>query len=171
MERDFSETASQLIGASRISESSLLFGIGFESFPPIMFSESALRKIVLLVDDHPLTRRVVSVLLRSIGYDVRTAGSGHAALHFLDICRPDAIVLDLLLPDISGIEVLKRLRDDAFLADTPILIFSGDRDDLARIEHSDAQACLAKGSVSWKTLADQVDQLTGGPSAGAALIP
>lgn len=117
-------------------------------------------RMVLLVDDHDLTLRTISILLRNSGFDVRTALTGRAALHFLHIFRPDAVVLDLALPDISGLDVLNWLRGDPFLADTPVLIFSGDHDSLAAEPDIKSEASLLKGSASWQTLIERVIQLT-----------
>jgi two-component system, OmpR family, KDP operon response regulator KdpE len=65
---------------------------------------------VLVVDDEPPIVRAVAANLRARGYDVVTAGSGDAALTSVEASQPDCVVLDLGLPGVAGLEVLRRLR-------------------------------------------------------------
>jgi two-component system OmpR family response regulator len=71
---------------------------------------------VLVVDDEPTLAELVSMALRLEGWDVRSAADGLAAVRTAREFRPDAVVLDVMLPDIDGLEVLRRMR-----ADTPAL--------------------------------------------------
>lgn len=87
---------------------------------------------MLLVDDEPTLLRVLEINLRAAGFDVRTAASGAEALRSAAAEAPDAVVLDLGLPDLGGWEVLVRLRDLDGLEATPVVIMSGvDGDDAA----------------------------------------
>jgi two-component system KDP operon response regulator KdpE len=65
---------------------------------------------VLVVDDEPSILRVVAANLRARGYEALTAATGQDALTVIEAQQPDCIVLDLGLPDIGGLEVLRRLR-------------------------------------------------------------
>jgi len=67
---------------------------------------------VLVVDDEPNLAEVLSSVLRHEGWDVRTARTGLSAVRTGREFRPDAIVLDMMLPDFDGIEVMRRLRAD-----------------------------------------------------------
>jgi two-component system OmpR family response regulator len=67
---------------------------------------------VLVVDDEPNLAEVLSSVLRHEGWDVRTAGTGLSAVRTGREFQPDAIVLDMMLPDFDGIEVMRRLRAD-----------------------------------------------------------
>jgi two-component system, OmpR family, response regulator MprA len=95
------------------------------------------RPRVLVVEDDA---DIAGVLRRSLdkeGYDVRVAGDGEAALDQAGVFSPDAVVLDLGLPKLDGVEVCRRLRTDG---DVPILILTA-RDALeARVEGLDAGA-------------------------------
>src|SRR4051795_2333080 len=71
------------------------------------------RGSVLVVDDEPTIAEVVCRYLEVAGYDARVAGDGARALELADERRPDLVVLDLMLPRIDGLEVMRRLRQGA----------------------------------------------------------
>ena len=68
------------------------------------------RGSVLVVDDEPTITEVVSRYLQRAGYDTRIAGDGPRALELAGVQRPDLVVLDLMLPGMDGLEVMRRLR-------------------------------------------------------------
>jgi two-component system KDP operon response regulator KdpE len=76
---------------------------------------------VLVVDDEPSILRVVTANLRARGYEALAAASGTDALTAIETQQPDCIVLDLGLPDVSGLEVLRRLRA---WTTTPVVILT-----------------------------------------------
>lgn len=65
---------------------------------------------VLVVDDEPNLTELLSMALRYEGWDVRTAGTGMAAVRAARELGPDAVALDMMLPDFDGLEVLRRMR-------------------------------------------------------------
>jgi two-component system OmpR family response regulator len=67
---------------------------------------------VLVVDDEPSLAELLASVLRYEGWDIKTAGDGASAVRTAREFRPDAVVLDVMLPDFSGLEVLRRLRAD-----------------------------------------------------------
>src|ERR1700733_1614886 len=67
---------------------------------------------VLVVDDDPSLAELLASVLRYEGWNVRTAGTGADAVRTAREFRPDAVVLDIMLPDFSGIEVMRRLRGE-----------------------------------------------------------
>jgi two-component system OmpR family response regulator len=77
---------------------------------------------VLVVDDEPSLAELLSMALRYEGWDVRTAADGLAAVRAAREFRPDAVVLDMMLPDLDGLEVLRRLRSDG--GDVPVLFLT-----------------------------------------------
>ena len=81
---------------------------------------SALR--VLVVDDEQMLTDLLSMALRMEGWDVRTAGSGFHALQAARDFEPDAIVLDIMMPDLDGMAVLQRLRQSG--NDVPVLFLT-----------------------------------------------
>ncbi|GAA1825085.1 response regulator transcription factor [Agromyces salentinus] len=77
---------------------------------------------VLVVDDEPSLTDLLKMALRYEGWDVRTAADGVSAVKAAREFRPDAIVLDIMLPDIDGLEVLQRVRADG--TETPVLFLT-----------------------------------------------
>jgi two-component system OmpR family response regulator len=66
---------------------------------------------VLVVDDEAVLAEMVSMALRYEGWNITTAGDGTSAITSARAARPDAVVLDVMLPDMSGLEVLRKLRE------------------------------------------------------------
>jgi two-component system OmpR family response regulator len=77
---------------------------------------------VLVVDDEPSLTDLLSMALKYEGWDIRTAPDGQKALSAAREFRPDAVVLDIMLPDIDGLKVLQRLRADG--SDVPVLFLT-----------------------------------------------
>src|SRR5690606_15710242 len=66
----------------------------------------------VVVDDESTLSELISMALRYEGWDVRTASDGQSALRTIREFAPDVVVLDIMLPDIDGLQVLKRMRAD-----------------------------------------------------------
>ena len=79
---------------------------------------------LLIVDDDTDTLRLVGLMLERQGYDVLAASSGDQALSLAKSASPDLILLDVMMPDIDGYEVTRRLRVDANTADIPVIMFT-----------------------------------------------
>jgi DNA-binding response OmpR family regulator len=79
---------------------------------------------VLLVDDNEVARYILRDLLDLPWLDVREAANGTEALASISERKPDAVILDLLMPDISGFEVLRRLRGNPVTESLPVLIYT-----------------------------------------------
>ena len=92
---------------------------------------------VLVVDDEPHILRALQTNLRGAGYDVATAASAREALSAAAMRPPDAIILDLVLPDGSGIEVARELRT---WSSAPILVLSVVGDEAEKVAALDAGA-------------------------------
>jgi two-component system, OmpR family, KDP operon response regulator KdpE len=106
---------------------------------------------VLIVDDEPSILATMGPLLRSRGYEVVTAMSGRAALDSVGRDKPDLIVLDLGLPDVDGIEVCRRVREQAT---TPIVVLS------ARGAEGDKVRALDTGADDYVTKPFGAEELT-----------
>lgn len=80
---------------------------------------------VLLVDDYPDALEVWTLFLQTAGYSVAAAANGHTALELASEQAPHVVVLDLQLPDLSGLEVAKRLRGRAETSTVPLIALTG----------------------------------------------
>jgi len=78
-------------------------------------------KTVLVVDDDDMTRSVVAGILRGSGYQVVMAQNGEEGLGALATMAPEAILLDVRMPGIDGVEVCRRIRQNPDRADTPVI--------------------------------------------------
>jgi CheY-like chemotaxis protein len=113
--------------------------------------------VILIVDDHPITLQVVARLLRSRGHDARTAPSGHAALHILSQIRPSLIILDICMPDIDGLAILRILRHDRRYVNTNVIAFTASSELGEQALASGAQAVFVKGDLPLDSFLAQVD--------------
>jgi two-component system, OmpR family, KDP operon response regulator KdpE len=105
---------------------------------------------ILVVDDEPQILRSLRTTLASHGYDVQTAATGEEALAAVDGRLPDLVVLDLVLPGLSGLEVCRHLRARSSL---PILVLS------ARGDERDKVAALDLGADDYLTKPFGVNEL------------
>jgi two-component system, OmpR family, response regulator len=106
---------------------------------------------VLVVDDEPNIRELVQVALKFHGCSVTTAASGKEALRQVDATKPDLIVLDVMMPDIDGFEVCRRLR--AAGNEVPVIFLT------ARDTSSDTVTGLAIGGDDYVTKPFSVEAL------------
>jgi CheY-like chemotaxis protein len=86
--------------------------------------DSMTMRTVLFVDDDPDVLALAKEWLSAQGYRVLEAEGAFQALDLLRESRPDAMVLDLMMPDRTGVEVLEEVRFDPQLADLPVICFS-----------------------------------------------
>jgi two-component system KDP operon response regulator KdpE len=89
---------------------------------------------ILIVEDDEDTAEVVVTALNEAGYSARAVDCGEEALYEIASKNPDLVLLDLVLPDIHGLEVLRRVRDNSFM---PMIVLSGmaqDRDKIQALE-------------------------------------
>ena len=106
---------------------------------------------VLVVDDEQTLSELVGLALRYEGWEVRTAVDGMSAIAAARDFRPDLVVLDVMLPDIDGLEVLRRLRAD--IERMPVLFLTA-RDDV-----SDRIAGLTAGGDDYVTKPFSIEEL------------
>jgi len=92
---------------------------------------------VLVVDDEPQILRALRINLQARQYDVVTAADGAEALHAAASVHPDLLILDLGLPDIGGVEVIRKLRT---WTPIPIVVLSGRADSRDKVDALDAGA-------------------------------
>jgi CheY-like chemotaxis protein len=101
-------------------------------------------RTILVVDDEPAIADLLAELLEDEGYIVRTANSGEEALVQLKTLRPDAIMLDLYMPVISGASLLPLIRGMAEFERTPIIVMSASAPAANALQDEGADAVLLK---------------------------
>ncbi|RMG94754.1 MAG: response regulator [Chloroflexi bacterium] len=79
---------------------------------------------ILIVDDEAMTRKLLRMMLGPAGYEIFEAEDGLDALHQVAKQVPDLIILDIMMPNMDGLEVCRRLRAQKETADIPIIILS-----------------------------------------------
>jgi CheY-like chemotaxis protein len=115
------------------------------------------RKRLLVVEDNPSEQLSIRELLGYDDIDVTVAASGEEALGLVNEQQFDCVVLDLRLPDMSGFEVLERLRDTPSLSDLPVVVFTGKEltaEEDARL-HTLARSVVVKDVESPERLLDE----------------
>jgi CheY-like chemotaxis protein len=105
---------------------------------------------ILVVDDDPVAQRVLNAQLRKVGHAVVAARSGESALKQLSESFCDLVILDIGLPDIDGLTLLRTLRADVNHQAIAIIMLtsSGQADDYAKAEAAGANAFLRKPASS-----------------------
>lgn len=91
------------------------------------------RPMVLVVEDEPAQREVLAYNFESEGFRVTQAGNGEEAMILVDEVAPDVIVLDWMLPNVSGIEVCRRLKSRAETRAVPIIMLSARSEEVDRV--------------------------------------
>ena len=83
---------------------------------------------ILIVDDEPSIITALTVRLEAVGYTVHQATNGAQGLQQAETIRPDAIILDVRMPDMTGLEVCRRLKDNPELQSIPVIFLSANAD-------------------------------------------
>jgi CheY-like chemotaxis protein len=103
---------------------------------------------ILLVEDSKFLRLATERALTRAGYEVSSAADGEEALRVARQRSPDLILLDMLLPKMSGPEVLKALKEDAFTQAIPVVVITGlSQKNAARLQEDGAFAFLEKSAL------------------------
>jgi excisionase family DNA binding protein len=104
------------------------------------------RRVILIVDDDERLREFVRVNLEMEGYSVREAASAEEGLAALDEEPPDLILLDVMMPEVDGWEMLQRVQERHGVGAIPVIMFSGkvDEDSLKRATSRGAQGFIGK---------------------------
>lgn len=94
-------------------------------------------KLVMVVDDEESMVHLLRTILEARGYEVATATGGRQALSLVKDRRPDLVLLDLMMPEMDGWEVLHELRQDPATSSIPVIIVTVKRDELDRTVGTD----------------------------------
>jgi CheY-like chemotaxis protein len=108
--------------------------------------------MILVVDDHAEVRKSVVRLLASNGYEAMAVAGGREALLFLQTQAPGLVILDLNMPEVDGLDVLRAVRTDARIVGLPVVILTATADDELRrseVVSLGVQDWIAKVSDGW----------------------
>jgi two-component system, response regulator, stage 0 sporulation protein F len=108
---------------------------------------------ILVVEDSWLTRRVICKILRTEGYETWEASSGPEALEMLGTQTPDCMLLDLLMPDMEGREVLQAMREKGLKI--PVIVITAD------IQSTTREECIELGAIAVIHKMPNSDELIG----------
>ncbi len=118
-------------------------------------------KKILITEDDPFVARIYQTRFRSEGFEVSIAGDGSRAIRQLTANPPDVVLLDLMLPQINGVEVLKFIRANDALRDVPVLVLSSSvaGELVQAAKNGGANKILSKALCSPRHVVDEVRKL------------
>jgi DNA-binding response OmpR family regulator len=124
-------------------------------------------KKVLIIEDEQIITNIYRNKLTVEGYQVETAPDGETGLELVRTFHPDAIVLDLMLPKMSGVEVIKQIRSESEFSKLPIIVFSNIylNNMIQDAWRAGATKCLSKTGCSPREFIDMVRQTVGDSGA------
>lgn len=115
---------------------------------------------ILVVEDDKFLRKVYESKLPKLGYAVVSAADGEAGLEAMKKEKPDLVLLDLIMPKMTGFEFLESVRGDGKLNKIPILVLSnlGQDEDAVRVRELGAKELLIKSNFSIKEVVEKIKQ-------------
>jgi len=121
------------------------------------------KPLILVVEDDPSVQNLLTILLEAEGYEVISARDGLEGLVKMELQHPSLVILDLMMPNVSGDRVIDEIRDDPRLNRVPVVVVSGRHD-----VHESFDDVLGKENVFAKpldpaSLLSRVEALLGGP--------
>lgn len=120
-------------------------------------------KKILIIEDNQIVATVYRNRLATEGYETEIALDGETGLKMMRTFQPDILILDLMLPKMSGVEVIKQIRAEAGLARLPIIVFSNTylTNLIQEAWKAGANKCLSKASCSPQEVLDIIRQIIG----------
>lgn len=121
--------------------------------------------MILIVDDDPLMVRMYQKKFEVDGYSVQVASDGKQALENIRVQSPDLILLDIMMPKLNGLEVLKAIKDSEKYKNIPIILLTNvgsSQEDIDRGLELGAVAYLVKASNRPSTVVEKVKEVLAG---------
>ncbi len=115
-----------------------------------------IKKTIMVVDDNPDIVTIVKTILEGKGFDVLSASSGQELLNLLQNKKPDLIILDIMMPEMDGLEVLSRLKGVAETATIPVILLT------AKVQYEDVLGGYKLGADYYITKPFTSTQLVNG---------
>lgn len=123
-----------------------------------------MNKNILIIEDDDFLQGLEATKIKKSGFEVHTASNGADAIKIIESKQKiDLILLDLLLPDMNGFEILERIRKTAELANIPVIIFSNlnEEKDLKSAEKFNFTEFMVKSNFTLDELTDKITSLIG----------
>ncbi len=159
MQRAAQEAAN---GAAALRQNGYYVSIARRAMP---IAQAAHKLTVLVVEDEPLVAKFMKIVLETEGHVVRMAANREGIVSQLRQALPDIIVLDLMLPDISGFDVLQRMKSHPATAEIPVVIVTG------QATREGVVTGLAFGADGYFTKPFEIDVLLRGIKAVLGQLP
>jgi CheY-like chemotaxis protein len=117
---------------------------------------------VMVVDDASLTRETLTRVLRREGYATTSAATGREALHLIEEQQPDLVLLDVMMPDVDGLELLEKLQNNPQWRALPVIMLTAasDTHTIRRAEQLGAKEYLVKAAFSLQEMLEHVKRYT-----------
>jgi len=115
---------------------------------------------ILIVDDEPNNQRILNYTLKKAGYETMIAANGESALELINASEPDLAIVDVAMPVMDGIALLRRIRAIQKYEHLPVIILTGSGDEMERVHAEEAgiQGFLTKPTSS-KMIIETVNKL------------
>ena len=125
-------------------------------------------KTVLIIEDEPDAAELFAEMMRVSGFRVQKTSSSAPAINMMTSKKPDVVLLDIMMPEVSGIDILRQMRRDPALADIPVIVVSakGMPADIKNGMEAGASTYLTK-PVGFLELKEAVERALGNPSTTA----
>ncbi len=114
------------------------------------------KRTIMVVDDNPDIVTIVKTILEVKGYGVQSAFSGQEVFNLLSEQKPDLIILDIMMPQMDGLEVLTRLKEDSGTATIPVILLT------AKVQYEDVLGGYKMGADYYITKPFTSTQLING---------
>ena len=121
-------------------------------------------KKILIIEDEKFLLEMYEMRLKAAGFEVLSAEEGKIGIHLAVENKPDLIVLDIVLPEMSGYEVLRMLKSDPDTKDIPVLVFSnlGQQEEIQKGLELGADNYVVKTEVTPSQLVKKIVKMLGG---------
>lgn len=137
------------------------FTIDLNEEVPVQNANAKKGQRILTVEDDQFLRKLFVQKFTTAGFTVKDAGDAKEAFSILESWKPEIILLDLILPDISGFEILATLKKDERLKDIPVIILSnlGQKQDIDRAMSLGAEGFMVKASFTLEEITEHVQKV------------
>ena len=119
------------------------------------------QKKILLVEDDVFMLQLLSDKLRKSGFDVSVAGDGEECLKTLQSIKPDLVLLDIVMPKLDGLDVLRRMKSSPDLSSIPVIVLSnlGQKEEVERARDLGAKDYIIKANFTTREIVEKLDSI------------